>query len=68
MFDGTMIWFASLATLPAPTGPVRVTLEPMAGRMFFTLSKTSGLPATMMARVPSGDFVEGAQQPASSKP
>ena len=30
MLHATMIWLASLVTLPAPTGPVSVTLDPIA--------------------------------------
>ena len=53
MFTATMIWFASFVTLPAPTGPVRMALDPMAWNSGRTLSKVSCLPPAMMASVPS---------------
>ena len=45
MLHATMIWLASLVTLPAPTGPVSVTLDPIICRIGRTFSKTSGFAA-----------------------
>jgi len=41
MFSATMIWLASLVTLPLPISPTRVTEEPIAPRRPLTCSKTS---------------------------
>ena len=56
MLQATMIWLASLVTFPAPTGPVRVTVEPIFRSRGSTLSNASRLPPTMMASVPSMAF------------
>ena len=53
MFSATMIWLASLVTLPAPMSPQRTALAPIFSSTSFTLSKTASLPPTMMASVPS---------------
>lgn len=48
-----MIWLASLATLPLPISPTRVTEDPMTARISFTCSNAVSGPPTMTASVPS---------------
>src|SRR5437867_3019057 len=53
ILDATMIWLASLVTLPAPTGPVSSTLDPIDLRIPSTFPKVLASPPHMMASVPS---------------
>ena len=53
MLIATIIWLASLVMLPAPTSPTRVTVEAMVLSRSSYLAKTSSLPPTMTAMVPS---------------
>ena len=53
MLQATIIWLASLVTLPAPMSPQRTALAPIFSKTSFTFSKTASLPPTMIASVPS---------------
>ena len=53
MLSATTIWLASLATLPAPTSPTRVTEAAMDLSTGATASKSAALPPAMTVSVPS---------------
>src|ERR1035438_3964786 len=68
MLQATMIWLASLVTLPAPTGPVSVTLDPMLFSTGAIFSNNAASPPTMMASVPSTALGSPPLTGASRKP